>query len=72
MNAPELVLCDEPTGNLDSRTSREVVDLLQELKTSLGQTFVIVTHEASLAERADRVLRIQEGLLAPVRVHELA
>ena len=70
MNQPELVLCDEPTGNLDSRTSGEVVDLILDLNSRMQQTFVIVTHEMSLARKAERVYRIDEGLLAPAELPE--
>ncbi len=70
MNKPEVLLCDEPTGNLDSRTSREVVDLILDLNRNLGQTFVIVTHEMSLASKANRVYRIDEGILTGSDIHE--
>ena len=63
MNRPRVVLCDEPTGNLDSRTSGEIVDLLVRLGVEHSQTFVIVTHEMSLARIARRILRLQDGSL---------
>ena len=58
---PTVVFADEPTGNLDSATSREVLDLLRESVDSLGQTTVMVTHDASAAAMADRVLFLADG-----------
>ena len=63
---PELVLFDEPTGNLDSKTSEEIHELLWELQQRLGKTFVIVTHEEELACRADRMFRMVDGKLYEV------
>jgi len=60
---PELVLCDEPTGNLDRKTGEEVLELLWELKAKTGQTYVIVTHDRKLAERADRCVEMEDGKL---------
>jgi len=58
---PELVLCDEPTGNLDERTAGGIVDLLFELRERTKKTFVLVTHDLSLARRADRILTLHAG-----------
>jgi lipoprotein-releasing system ATP-binding protein len=66
VNAPELVLADEPSGNLDPSASEELHALLDRLRDELGQTLVIVTHESELARRADRVLRLAQGRLMPV------
>jgi lipoprotein-releasing system ATP-binding protein len=58
---PKLLLCDEPTGNLDRKTGETILELLWELKAKSGQTYVIVTHDERLAERADRVIKMEDG-----------
>ncbi len=58
---PDVVLCDEPTGNLDERTAGGIIDLLFELRERTKKTFVIVTHDAALATRADRMLTLHAG-----------
>ena len=58
---PDVIFCDEPTGNLDSRTSGGIHDLIFELNRKSGQTFVIVTHDLTLASRADRTVRMTDG-----------
>lgn len=63
MNEPRLVLMDEPTGNLDTRTAEALHDEIVRLCRQRGQTFVIVTHNPSLAARADRVLDLHDGQL---------
>ncbi|HXY55637.1 MAG TPA: ABC transporter ATP-binding protein [Nitrospirota bacterium] len=60
---PDVVLADEPTGNLDSHTGEAIHELLQDINRQKGITFVIVTHNDKLAIRADRVLRMREGKL---------
>jgi lipoprotein-releasing system ATP-binding protein len=62
---PDVVLADEPTGNLDSHTGEAIHQLLQDINKQKGVTFVIVTHNDKLAIRADRVLRMTEGKLTP-------
>jgi putative ABC transport system ATP-binding protein len=62
VNRPKLLLADEPTGNLDSRTGEEIMNLIQELNSTLGTTVVMVTHERSLAERyANRLIFLGDG-----------
>ena len=66
VNEPLIVLADEPTGDLDTFTSREVQDLIFDMKERHGVALVVVTHNRALAARADRVLRLKEGLLENV------
>jgi len=61
VRGPDVIFCDEPTGNLDSRTSAEIQDLLLELNRQTRQTFVIVTHDVALASRADRIAKMKDG-----------
>jgi len=62
-NEPELLLCDEPTGNLDSDTGRNIIELLWELNKKRKMTMVIVTHDAGIAEEARRVVHIRDGAI---------
>ena len=64
VSGPRLLLCDEPTGNLDEQTGEAILDLLVELRESEGLTLVFVTHEARVSRRVDRVLELAEGRLA--------
>lgn len=61
MNAPAVVLADEPTGNLDSKNSQEIVELLKVSNQKYHQTLIIITHDESIALQADRVLAIEDG-----------
>ena len=61
MNNPALVLADEPTGNLDSKNSREIVDLLRAINKENNQTIIIITHDEKIALSADRIIAIEDG-----------
>jgi lipoprotein-releasing system ATP-binding protein len=63
MNQPALVLADEPTGNLDTATSNQVVDLLRERNAESATAFLIVTHDPTLARRCDRVVELVDGVV---------
>ena len=60
---PAIVLADEPTGNLDSRTSQDVLGLLKVTGEKFGQTIVMITHNPDLAQLADRIVRIEDGMI---------
>ena len=61
MNAPAVVLADEPTGNLDSRNSQEIVELLRMSNKKYGQTLIVITHDENIALQADRIIAIEDG-----------
>ena len=58
---PAILLCDEPTGNLDSRTSQDVLGLLKVTSQQYAQTIVMITHNEEIAQLADRIIRIEDG-----------
>ena len=60
---PELIVADEPTGDLDANSAEEILDLLEELKSGLAKSIILVTHDPRAAQRADRVLRLDKGQL---------
>ena len=68
MNAPGIVLADEPTGNLDSQNASELHKIFIELKTELNQTFIVVTHNMALSGLADRVLEMKDGFLTDMTI----
>lgn len=64
MNAPAVVLADEPTGNLDSKNSREIMALLRASNKEMGQTLIVITHDEDIALSADRIIAIEDGRIA--------
>jgi lipoprotein-releasing system ATP-binding protein len=64
MNKPKLLLADEPTGNLDSRTGQSIMDILKELNTISGQTILMVTHDVGLTKQSHRVMHLRDGHLS--------
>lgn len=68
VSKPEIVFADEPTGNLDSKTTREVMDLIKQLAAVNHQTIVMVTHDRHLAEYADRIIHILDGRIEKIEV----
>lgn len=68
MNKPTVILADEPSGSLDSKNKQELHDLIFALRAELGQTFVIVTHDAELAQRADRMITLKDGRVEAVSI----
>jgi putative ABC transport system ATP-binding protein len=66
VNKPEILLADEPTGNLDTKRSLEIVDVLKELNLSAGLTIIMVTHNQGLASRADRVFEMRDGHIGQI------
>jgi putative ABC transport system ATP-binding protein len=65
---PKLLLCDEPTGALDFETGKKVLRLLVDLKNKLDKTIMVITHNAALAEAADRIVRLRSGQI--VEIHD--
>ncbi len=61
MNTPAVVLADEPTGNLDSRNSQEIIELLKKSNQKFGQTLIMITHDENIALQANRVIAIEDG-----------
>ena len=61
INHPAIILADEPTGNLDSKTSKDIIELLRLSNKKYHQTILLVTHDENLASQADRVITIQDG-----------
>lgn len=61
MNSPSIVLADEPTGNLDSRNSREIIELLKKFNREYDQTLIIITHDENIALQAKRIMAIEDG-----------
>jgi lipoprotein-releasing system ATP-binding protein len=64
MNQPKIILADEPTGNLDSQTTDSIYQLFRRINQELGTTFVIITHDRRVAEKADRIIEILDGRIS--------
>lgn len=62
-NRPAIILADEPTGNSDSKNSKEILDLIKYSVKKFNQTLVIITHDLSIAKQADRIIKIQDGMI---------
>jgi putative ABC transport system ATP-binding protein len=67
INNPKIVLADEPTGNLDTKTGWEIVQLMTKLNKEKGQTFVVVTHDPHISETADRIIYLKDGLIEGIK-----
>ena len=67
---PAILLADEPTGNLDSRTSQDVMGLLKTTSTKFAQTIVMITHNEEIAQLADRIIRIEDGRIVTGKAGE--
>ncbi len=70
VNNPQIILADEPTGNLDSSTGAEVMDLLRELNAERGVTLIIVTHDPEVAAYADRIVHLRDGQISEIEISE--
>ncbi|ERJ10871.1 ABC transporter ATP-binding protein, partial [Haloplasma contractile] len=64
INNPKLVLADEPTGNLDSETSDRIYKLLREINQEIETTFVVITHDSTIAKKADRIIKLKDGMIS--------
>jgi len=63
VNNPAILMADEPTGNLDSKSGKEIMDLLLSLNRDLGTTLIIVTHDMGIGQQAQRIIRLADGLI---------
>jgi len=67
INDPKIVLADEPTGNLDTNTGWEIVQLMKRLNKEKGQTFIVVTHDPAIAETVDRIIYLKDGMIQKIK-----
>jgi len=63
INDPKIILADEPTGNVDSKTGEEIIKLLRDLNENMGTTLVIVTHDPEIVESTERTIRLKDGIV---------
>ncbi|MCB2359015.1 ABC transporter ATP-binding protein [Clostridium estertheticum] len=63
MNSPKIILADEPTGNLDSKTSEVIYNIFRDINKELGTTFIIITHDERIAKKTDRIIEIEDGVI---------
>jgi putative ABC transport system ATP-binding protein len=72
-NNPSIVLADEPTGDVDTKTGEEILELMHDLNKNMGMTFIVITHDPAIAENCDRLIRIIDGQIAKDKntVHRL-
>jgi putative ABC transport system ATP-binding protein len=70
VNSPAIVWADEPTGDLDSKTAQDILDLMRKLNQENGQTFVIVTHDPEIGAQCDRIITIRDGVCEDCEAQE--
>ena len=66
INSPEIILADEPTGNLDTENANSIIELIFDLRKKLNQTFVIVTHNDEFAKNCDRIIKMKDGVISDI------
>ena len=71
INDPKIILCDEPTGNLDSKNAQNVFDIFKQLCSEMGQTIIAVTHDNDFAKNSDRTIELADGQILSTQTHLL-